>query len=61
MKFGNGNKLTEQGSDSIVIEKTKLSEFTASNVNTTGSANDNIYPTTVVDLDGNVVIKAFNH
>jgi len=56
MQFGTGNKLTQQGADSIVTEQSLLSDFTASNVNTTGSPNTNTFPTIVIDNNGNVVI-----
>jgi hypothetical protein len=42
---------------SIVISNTQKYYFTASNVDTTGEANDETVPTIVVDNEGNVVLR----
>lgn len=39
----------------IVISETPKYDFTASNVNTTGEANDDVVPTIVVNNNGEVV------
>lgn len=41
--------------NSIVISNTPKTDFTASNVDTTGDANDETLPTVVVNNDGEVV------
>jgi hypothetical protein len=43
--------------NSIVISNTQKYYFTASNVDTTGEANDETVPTIVVNNEGNVVLR----
>lgn len=54
-----GKNLTEKQNNNFITAETLKTEFTASNVNTTGEANDDIFPTIVVDIDGNIIYGVY--